>query len=168
MSTAPQVIGCTTGRVLLKEEFAAEVILRQRDYRPDSPGHNSNAILLIGDKALKHDMQLSATHLRIDLAQWWFKQFGLPFVFGVWGARQNWAQNNESRFQEIAASLVKSCALGLTNLLPAVIKEASARTQLSHERLHCYYTHELDYKLTDNHRQALQLFGQLCRKNGLL
>ncbi|MBX9689178.1 MAG: hypothetical protein K2X27_20890, partial [Candidatus Obscuribacterales bacterium] len=74
-------------QLLLKEEFSAEpVLVKQSGLSPAES--NARASLLIGDKALLEDLNGSSKKLlRIDLAQWWFKRFSLPFVFGLWGAR---------------------------------------------------------------------------------
>ncbi len=154
-------------QLLLKEEYGVEPLLRQQDEKV-TDSSDARAVLLIGDKALKQDEHLQNTHLRVDLAQWWFKRFELPFVFGVWGARKNWAQDNRQEFEQIGASLVEAAKLGLTSLLPQVIEEANKRTALKDERLSCYYLNELDYRLTADHDQALELFGKLCRKHGFI
>lgn len=152
-------------QLLLKEEYGAEPKLRQAKQDAQS---NARAFLLIGDQALKYDDAYSQDMLRIDLAQWWFKRFSLPFVFGVWGARKNWAQKYSSRFEEISNSLREACDLGLSSMLPGVIREAQSRTHLNAQRLSSYYQDELDYRLTEHHTQALELFGNLCRKQGLI
>jgi chorismate dehydratase len=153
-------------QLLLKEEFGVEPVLRKQldsiDFRADA-----KAVLFIGDKALKFD-ECSDGSMRVDLASWWKKQYELPFVFGVWGARKNWAQSNQKHFEEIGASLVQACKLGLSTQLGAVIKEAAGRTGMTHERLSDYYLNELDYRLTDQHIEALRLFETLCRKHGFL
>jgi len=153
-------------QLLLLEEFGIEPVFRkQLDFHPCRT--DARAVLLIGDEALKHE-QYRKTDLRVDLAQWWFNSFNLPFVFGVWGARKNWAQNHQDRFQQIGDFLVQACKMGLTSMLPEVIAEASTRTGLNHERLSGYYLDELDYRLTQEHIEALELFSKLCRKHGLL
>ena len=153
-------------QLLLREEFGSCPILRKQDgLKQKSP--EARAVLLIGDEALKQE-QLRQSDLKIDLAQWWFERFNLPFVFGVWGARKNWAQNNPDRFKHIGNFLVQACRMGLTSMLNDVINEAAKRTGLKHERLATYYLNELDYRLTAEHIEALELFGRLCRKHGLL
>lgn len=154
-------------QVLLKEEYSVEPVLRLESKAAHaSPA--SKARLLIGDKALAQDDELKSSHLRIDLAQWWFNRFGLPFVFGVWGARKEWARNNQESFKNIASTLQQACKLGLNELLEEVIDEASQRTGLTHDRLNSYYLNELDYRLSDEHTRALELFAKLCSKHGFL
>ncbi len=153
-------------QLLFLEEFGIEPVLRKQLDSLESR-HDARAVLLIGDRALKYD-EVRHSYLRVDLSQWWFKSFSLPFVFGVWGARKNWAQNNQDRFKLIGDSLVHACSLGLTSMLPDVINEASRRTGLTHTRLSSYYLNELDYRLNEKHIQALELFGKLCREHGFL
>lgn len=154
-------------QVLLKEEFDAEPILRTTDLKdPELP--DSEAVLLIGDKALHHDQELSSRHSRFDLAEWWFRLFGLPFVFGVWAARKTWVEKNFQVFRNISESLIEARSLGLGNMLSEVIAEASRRTGLTGDRLNCYYLKELDFSLKNEHADALNLFAELCRKHALL
>ncbi len=162
-------------QVLLKSEFGLDVELIENPC-PDETDEflrKDTAIraqLVIGDKALKLDEQLgnNSPYLRIDLAQWWYKQFSLPFVFGVWGARKEWAVENQGLFEEIGNSLRAARDLGLTSMLKEVIDESSKLTGFSESRLKCYYIDELDYRLDDEHKQALALFEKLCRENGFL
>lgn len=151
--------------VLLKDEYGVEPLLRL-ETESSKMSTEADAVLLIGDKALTYDTVCQKELLRVDLAQWWYRRFSLPFVFGVWGARREWVQNNQSEFKQINRALLESCRLGLTDLFQEVLKEASKRTGLNEDRLSCYYLDELDYTLTGDHNRALSLFGELCRKYG--
>jgi chorismate dehydratase len=152
-------------QVLLREEYGAEPILRRQSDLVR--GDNAAAVLLIGDEALKQG-ELCHAHVKVDLAQWWYQRYRLPFVFGVWGARRQWAQNNPELFKLTGDFLVQACKIGLTGMLGEVINEAALRTGLKQARLADYYLNELDYKLSEEHIQALELFSGLCRKHGLL
>lgn len=163
-------------QLLLKDEHNVEPVLRKQDGRFENEsdcflaGKDFDALLLIGDRALKQDEQLSKQPgvRRVDLAQWWFKRFSLPFVFGVWGARKDWAENNRKEFEQISSALYSACQLGLGEMFEQVLNEASVLSGLQTKRLSCYYRNELDYRLKEEHDQALALFGSLCKKHGLL
>ncbi len=165
-------------QLLLKEEYGispkfaslseAELASSLSDFLASTGRFkNAHALLVIGDRALRHDLSASG-FLRVDLAQWWFNRFGLPFVFGVWAARKDWRRYNEAKFSELSILLVEALSQGLKEKFAEVLKEACRRTGLSEERLSCYYRSELDYRFKEEHAQALALFGELCRKHGFL
>lgn len=161
-------------QVLLKNEFGLDVELVQSACPSESDeffkdDETIRAQLVIGDKALKMDEQVATgSYLRVDLAQWWFNQFSLPFVFGVWGAKKSWIAHNKAVFDQIGSALRTSRDIGLDEMLNDVISESARITGFSHDRLRCYYLDELDYRLEQSHRQALSLFEQLCIQNGFL
>lgn len=126
------------------------------------------ACLVIGDKALAFDHTEGKQFQKTDLAQWWYRYYQLPFVFGVWGARKQWVAENKALFASISRSLSEARILGLGQMLEQVITEANARTKLSRERLRSYYLDDLNYLLTDKHMDALKLFKDLCIKHKLL
>ena len=124
--------------------------------------------LVIGDKALHSDTTWSHRLTRVDLGQWWYEKFGLPMVFGVWAAKKEWVSKNEDRFKSICTELRVLFDSGLSREFQTVLEEAHKRTGLSKERLEHYYLRELNFDLTERHRQGLNLYGSLCRKHGLL
>lgn len=153
--------------LLLKDEFGISAELSSVDDKQPAL-EDAEAILLIGDKALASDQKLSRTHLRVDLAQWWYRRFSLPFVFGVWGARKDWVQSNQDEYRRISQALVHSSQLGLGDFFEDVLDAAQLRCGLSEERLRCYYLDELDYRLGPDHERALKLFAELCAKHKLI
>ena len=161
-------------QLLLKDEYGVELKLETQNGKSENESEqfadrqDLAGLLLIGDRALKQDERLSAAnHLRIDLAQWWFNRFGLPFVFGVWGARKDWAETNREEFQRISSSLIEASRLGLGSMFEEVVSEAVRISGLPTQRLNCYYQNELDYRLKDEHDQSLALFGSLCKQHSL-
>lgn len=153
-------------QILLKEEYGIDAELLYSSATSINP--RSAATLLIGDQALKEDSSLSQTHLRVDLAQWWFKRYGLPFVFGVWAARKAWLANNRLEFDCLTETLLSAYQRGLGELFNQVLDEASATTGLDRDRLACYYRNELDYTFKEEHLQALGLFQKLCIQHGFI
>ena len=84
------------GRVGLTSDSATSVKLVRilfRDWWRLEPGeyvdtHESNdAMVLIGDRALKARNRLPDFPYRYDLGEEWYKLTGLPFVFATWVAR---------------------------------------------------------------------------------
>jgi chorismate dehydratase len=134
---------------------------------PNLEDPSVDGILLIGDAALAADRCLK-TAARVDLGLWWWQTFKLPMVFGVWAADSNWVDNNAEQFAEISVALAAAKRRGLTDMLPAVLDEAQARTGLPANQLRDYFLEQLNFDLNDEHRQAITLYGKLCRQLGLL
>jgi len=133
----------------------------------------SDGFLLFGDLALTTDRDLAASGAingleRLDMAQWWFENYRLPMVFGVWAARKSWIAEHGEDFANISTFLAASWGKGLTQDLPAVIAEAAERTDLSFERLQQYYLKELDFSFGARHAEGLELYRKLCKKHDLL
>jgi chorismate dehydratase len=137
---------------------------------PDLRDERTDAALVIGDRALAVDNAWSSRYWRADLGQWWQMQTGLPMVFGVWAARTEWVNSNGNRaqFDRIAETLRASCKLGLTELFPLVLNEATSRSGLSPNRISRYFHKELNFQLTDRHLQGLDQFWRLCKQYRLL
>ena len=156
-------------QVLLLEELGIKPILKLDSGCGALLDDNEvRASLLIGDKALAFDSdKRSSDFQKTDLAQWWHRCFSLPFVFGVWGARKSWVEENRSLFLEISRSLSEARDLGLKSMLQSVISEAHSRTGLSNDRLRSYFLEDLNYEFTEQHGKALQLFNELCGKHSL-
>ncbi len=153
--------------ILLREQFNVrpEFVV---DENPNLDDDSIMAALLIGDRALIVDSDWSRRLWRADLGFWWRRQTGLPMVFGVWAARASWASANQESLRQVTKALHNSTALGLSSLFPLVAAEAAARTGLPLQRMQRYYFEELNFKLTDRHMQALDLFRSLCLRYGLL
>jgi chorismate dehydratase len=154
-------------RVLLLEQLNVrpEIVIENE---PSLDNPKTAGALLIGDRALAFDGDWANKYWRADLGQWWRIQTGLPMVFGLWAARNDWAARNQQQFQAVAAALRSARDYGLNSLLPLVVNEATNRTALPQSRLQRYYQAELNFQLTQKHHDGLQLFRELCQHHGLL
>lgn len=118
--------------------------------------------LVIGDHALLiHQTDIPENYHVYDLSKWWVTKTGLPFVFAVWVARKDWAQENAEALKTLQAELTESRNTFFESeyWLTQGVQEAQARSGISTERLTHYFKTALDYRLTDAHRQALNQFG---------
>jgi chorismate dehydratase len=131
-------------------------------------GKEHAGALVIGDKALNSDTTWSKELVRIDMGQWWYESFGLPMVFGCWAARNSWIDANRHRFETICKELRALFDRGLGLDFQKVLDEAEKTTGHPRPRLEHYYRNELNFDLTDKHRQGLSLYAKLCVKHGLL
>ncbi len=154
-------------RILLLEQLNIRPqIVIENEPSLDNP--KTAGALLIGDRALAFDGDWANKYWRADLGQWWRIQTGLPMVFGLWAARNDWVTGHQTQFQSVSAALRNARDFGLNSLLPVIVNEATNRTALPQSRLQRYYQTELNFQFTKRHHDGLQLFHELCQHHGLL
>jgi len=153
--------------VLLRELFSAVPELVVCD-SPDIERDDLDAALVIGDQALAAEMNWSRKLVCADMGEWWRINTGLPMVFGVWAARRSWVLSANASFKTISHDLREAVATGLTTLFPEVIQEGCARTGMPAKRMVKYFKAELNFELTERHKEGLEKYRQLCLKHGLL
>lgn len=134
-----------------------------RDYWKSSPEIVSNynlrdqsdanaAILAIGDKVITLESQYNYQY---DLGEIWKKHTGLPFVFAVWVAKTKIADQVETELQ--------SCFDDLETNLESIKKEITPSLPWTVD----YFTKQIKYKLTEEHKKGMQLFLELIASNTL-
>ncbi|HEY9733976.1 MAG TPA: menaquinone biosynthesis protein [Drouetiella sp.] len=153
-------------RVLLLEQFGVEPVLVTAA-APDLDRSNLDGALVIGDRALLVDPDWTSKFQRWDMGAWWHETCNLPMTFGVWAAKVGWVEKNPETFSDICAALVRARQEGLTTALEQVIAESMERLPLSHDRLHQYFTEELNFEFTPAHKEGLELYRSLCQKHHL-
>ncbi len=107
---------------------------------------DENAGLVIGDRALHIGDRFS---YRYDLAEVWNQMTGLPFVFAVWISLKPMDENRISTFSGFIEK-------GLEN-----IDEIAATYENEFPGIRKYYKENISYRLTDKHREGLNLFCKL-------
>jgi chorismate dehydratase len=154
-------------RVLLKEHFNISVTcITSCQPALDDPA--TSGALVIGDRAMEVDANWSNLAWRADLGQWWSNQYGLPMVFGLWAAREQWVNANQEQFTQVSSMLGQAALRGLSDLFGAVMTEAAKRTGFETHVLQRYYKQQLNFEFTTRHHQGLNLFRALCLKHGFL
>lgn len=120
--------------------------------------------LVIGDSALEKSENgtFSQDLHQTDLSQLWVKETGLPFVFAVWVARRDFAEAFPKKLAALQKALVESKQTFFTSAshCEEAIQLAQTRCTLSKETLRRYFTHALDFDLTEKHRASLTRFSQ--------
>ncbi|RYY39892.1 MAG: hypothetical protein EOO08_08330 [Chitinophagaceae bacterium] len=130
--------------ILLKEYWKSDAELIRstgEDYRQKIKG--TSAGLVIGDRAF--EQRLVSPYI-YDLATAWLDHTGMPFVFAAWIANKELPAGFIARFNE-------ANGIGFAHL-----DEVVAENPYAHFPLHEYYTRNIDYRLDDRKRAALQLF----------
>ena len=125
-------------RVLLKFYWKQEVVFITE------PDASADAIVLIGDRTFGKRKEYLYAY---DMGQEWMNFTRLPFVYAAWVA-------NKPISTEFISEFNKALAIGLSNR-QQVLKELPEREDVD---LEDYLLHKLDFELTDEKRQALELF----------
>ena len=79
----------------------------------EEPYEQADAVLTIGDLALKRSLQPRFPHA-YDLGELWHQQTGLPFVFALW--QVNYRKNTDPELHRLHAILLESKRYGLARL----------------------------------------------------
>jgi chorismate dehydratase len=118
--------------------------------------HN-DAALIIGDPAMK----IPREKFRVfDLATLWHDFTGFGFVFAMWMAGKNSAE------QIRAIDFKAARDEGLANLKD--LAERNADQALSAEEIRDYLTRNIAFQLDEDMMKGLQLYFDLARKYGLI
>jgi chorismate dehydratase len=131
-------------KILLKEYWQKKVGFIDatgEDFRKEIKG--STAGVVIGDRALEQRLHSKYIY---DLGEAWKAHTGLPFVFAAWIANKELPQEFIQKFNEANGN-------GLLHLDEVVTNSNSPYFDLT-----SYFTKNIDYRLDDKKRKALQLF----------
>ncbi len=79
----------------------------------EDPYHEVDAVLTIGDLALRRAQKPSLPHV-YDLGELWYQETGLPFVFALWQA--NYRKNIEQDLSRLYDILMESKHYGIAHL----------------------------------------------------
>ncbi|MBX3074899.1 menaquinone biosynthesis protein [Candidatus Obscuribacterales bacterium] len=157
-------------QLMLDLEYGAkpEVVVMDKPATTDANNKRHQGALIIGDAALKVDDDWSSQNHRIDLGEWWTKRFKLPMVFGVFVARQKFAEHFPDSYRHVSESLRCAREIGESELLEQVIERAVSMTGLSRTRMETYFIDNLNWNLDAKHRESLDLFARLLKQHNLL
>jgi chorismate dehydratase len=144
-------------RLIWLELFGQRIDTLPFDRDTDPMSHKG--VLLIGDKVVS--MRPRGFGFEIDLGAVWRELTGLPFVYAVWAI----ASTKHER--DLARLLSASRDVGIQQVDEIVASEAPPigwPVEIARRYLREY----LDYRLTERHRQGMDLFLRKAVKAGLL
>ena len=122
--------------------------------RPDPP---FDAILLIGDPALRH---LGSTAYNLDLGEAWHQLTGLPFVYACWVAR------TEAQLGDLTEVLLESKTRGIAQI-PEIAQIEARKLGLPEKLCRNYLQHHIKYDLDAPAIKGLELYYKYAVKNDL-
>ncbi len=148
-------------RVLLAEWYGVTPEIRDFGLEEKPEGATTDAILLIGDRAMV-TKQPPGYPLRFDLGSEWRKRTNRPFVFALWVARPGVTElDSWHRVFSLARDR------GLDDLVN-IAQAASRDLGLSFEECYQYLSKNMHYRLGKDERESLAVFRSLAVKHGIL
>ncbi len=123
----------------------------------DRQAPSFDAILLIGDSALRH---LGSTEYNLDLGEAWYKLTGLPFVYACWVAR------TETQLGNLSEVLLESKARGITRI-PEIARIEARKLDFPEKLCRNYLQHHIKYDLDEPEIKGLELYYKYAVKNDL-
>jgi len=145
-----------TSRYLTQVIFS-RFLDRQVDYRDFRQGEelkDKEAVLLIGDNAIKH---AGAKRFTYDLSSIWYRETGLPFVFALWSVREDFYRNEREKVKALHQVLKSSKERFFSQIERYGLEESQKG-----------YLKNLDYSLTEKHLESLKLFSRYLKEMGLV
>jgi chorismate dehydratase len=144
----------------------ATVLYRQRfDRLPEltsfpieaSPEESTaDAVLVIGDRAMRPERYQASFLTDWDLGQEWFAETGLPFVFALWTAR------NSSYATSKLASTLEACRNHGCAAVDSIVHQYAADYGLTHQQCHDYLTKYLHFHFGTEEQAGLSEFLRRC------
>jgi chorismate dehydratase len=127
------------------------------------PGDSSaDAVLVIGDRAMRPERYRDAFLTDWDLGQEWFVETGLPFVFAMWTARDaSFATHEVSNLFETSRDD------GCKHVEEIVARHADDYG-LTPEQCREYLTRYLRFRFASDERAGLMEFSNRCQSLGLV
>ncbi|RUM36045.1 MAG: ABC transporter substrate-binding protein [Desulfobulbus sp.] len=134
------------------EYYRGEIFSGEQDGRPPV------AVLAIGDEALRLRFE-NRYPVRLDLAEAWHEQTGLPFVFAVCAVRKEYLHDHGDDVRKIHQTLLTCRARGLARL-PEICERVARRIPMDCAACSSYL-HAMEYDLQYSKQEALTKFFQL-------
>jgi chorismate dehydratase len=158
----------STSGLLLRLVLEQHYRLQPLGYTPyDQPeaaaAAGADALLLIGDDALRFRQATTRYPYEADLAfEWWLWQH-LPFVFAVWAVRRD---ATAQRKKQLEAALGRALTAN-SGQLDAIAQERARPLGLPPEDL-CAYLEAFHYRLGPAEEAGIEKFRELAKGHGLL
>ncbi len=120
-------------------------------------------VLAIGDEALHLAMEDRYPY-QLDLAEFWNRETGLPFVFAVFAVREEFVRLHEQHVRAIHQALLGCRQKGLARL-DEICRQVAHRIPMNWGACRSYLQ-AMEYDLGDAKQQALERFFSLLIRRG--
>ena len=141
-------------------------------FAPCLPGQEPAAVLAIGDEALRLKVEntdpaagkKAVYPFQMDLAEFWNRETGLPFVFAVCAVREDFLETAADTAREIRTAFLDCRRQGLEQL-PEICDRVARRIPMDCEAC-SLYLRAMEYDLGPAKQQALEKFFTLLIRRG--
>ncbi len=114
---------------------------------------DNEGVVLIGDQCFEFENTFTC---KLDLAEEWMKQTGLPFVFACWAS-------NKELPSDFIKDMNKALKSGVENI-DQVARDFGPLTSIGEDTLRDYLKNNIDYELDGDKRKGMKLFLDLLSK----
>ncbi len=139
---------CTLTKIIFEERYHISPQYTQWNKQYDISNINTDALLLIGDNAMK---VADNGYVTLDLGLAWFEYTRLPFVYAVWVVKRD---NHITGIN----NLLKDAKEAGIKYVNTIAVDESQRLQLTKERCLNYLTNSIRYDLGKEEIRGLQTF----------
>lgn len=145
-------------KILLAEKYQINPTFKPCDPSIDPATADTDAVLLIGDAALKN---LGATEYSVDLGTEWQELTRLPFVYACWVVRK------DVNLENVPQLLLESKRLGIKQI-PAIARIEAKKLGFLETLCRDYLQHHINYDLDRSAIAGLELYYKLAVKHKLV
>jgi chorismate dehydratase len=145
-------------QIVFLEKFGDKPTFKAGLLPTSIPPNNPDAVLLVGDEALK------VTEIKtniLDLSDEWSDLTGIPFVHAFFAARPG------NIDEEFAGILSQSLSF-FRGYRKEIVHDLAFRTGIPHERLLTHFSEEMRYSLDDLDLDGLREYYRHCYFHGIL
>lgn len=146
-------------RVLLDQKFSVRPECRPLAISEDWRDSDSDAVLIIGDRAMKAED--AGFPYSQDLGEAWNRWTGRPFVFAVWAARPG------ADLDRLDKILSGARDRGVTNI-EAISNEQAPKYDLSYDECKKYLRENLHFYLGPDEKTGLEMYFEYAAKLSLI
>lgn len=145
-------------RILLYRRYGNRPHFITMSPEPETMLASADAALIIGDAALALK---EVDYEVIDLAQEWYRETSLPFVFAFWAIRQT------EKVTDLARLLLEARDYGIARIEERMT-DIQARWPLPAEEIRTYFNDNIHYQLGAEEQQSLKLFYRYAMEAQLI
>jgi chorismate dehydratase len=153
-------------KTILKLRFGREVTYSDLQGTPAEGLTRFDAVLVIGDQGLDALYFPKPDATLYDLGEVWQEWTGLPMVYAVWAAREDFARAHGADLLAVEDELVTCMDYGRENHAE-VVEGAAGRSRLDRKMLSRYFA-ILRYDFPPLYRDGLRCFYELAHEAGEL
>lgn len=148
-------------KILMAERFDIHPDFLFLDEKEKWELTNADAVLLVGDRALRQPSRGDRFSFVWDMGQRWTQWTGIPFIYYFWLAK------DKALGRFIAPTLSQTRDKGLENL-PSLALQEARRLKIDPEFCHDYLNSKLSFRLGGRQRKGVEIFCRLAKKHLLI